>query len=225
MSSSLSLGMISIATLTSIASAQPAATLWWEVNDGNGWQTGDIATTSSTLAVRMMGSWTGNAIFELTAFDATIASPTGSTDTVSDFFQHDYLRFNNEGFAAFRFGNVLKIDRPTDSALPGQGTRWISPYQSTSVPERLLDNPIELFRYSLTLDTTQTGLRTISQVHFPLPSRQGGSEINVVSLDFGGDQPIAVPTTRFDARINYIPSPGSLALLAGISGFVTRRRR
>jgi len=219
------LGLVIGFGFASVSAAQTTATLWWEVNDGSGWRSGDVTTSSWTLSVRMMASWNSNAVFELTAFDAIVTSPIGSTDNVSDFFQHDFLRFDSQGFAAFRFGNVLKIDRPTDSALPGQGTRWISPYQSTSVPERLLDNPIELFRYSLTLDTTQTGLRTISQMHFPLPSRQGGSATNVLSLDFGGDQPVAVPTTRLDARINYIPSPGSLALLSVVVGIAARRRR
>lgn len=207
---------------SSVSYAQVTASLRWEVNDGSGWQSGMLTTSASQVQARLIASWSPAAVFEWTSFDATVVFPTGAADSASNFYQHPYLRFYNDGFATTRFGDLLKIDRPGDTAAPGAGSLWVTAFQSSTVPERLTDNPIELFRYTLTLDTSALGLRTLSQVHAILTPRPGAGPNNSVSLDIDG-QLRAVPTSRADARINLIPAPGVLSCLLVVP-LLTRRR-
>lgn len=209
--------------VSSASVAQVTAALQWEVNDGSGWRAGTITTSASQVQARLMASWAPAAVFEWSSFDATISSPTGAFDTAEGFLQHPYLRFYSDGFATTRFGDVVKIDRPGDTAAPGAGSLWVTAFQSSSVPERLSDNPIELFRYTLNLDTATLGLRTLSQVHAILNPRQGAGPNNSVSLDIDGALR-AVPTTRADARINVIPAPGLLPCIVAMATLSRRYR-
>lgn len=217
-----------VALGTQVAHGQLTATLWWEVDVGNGWQSGDVTTSNSTVTVRRMARWDGD--FNLTnftwsLFDATVSGPNSNADNASNFFQQGFLsppqaRF----FGATRFGDVLKIDVLGDTAAPGAGTRWISPYQEPNQSDPQHANPMELFRYTLAMDETTYGVRTISQVQGVLPNVPGSNTTDRSLLIFDSQSGLVLPlTTLLDARINYIPTPG--ATLMCISGLAVLLRR
>jgi hypothetical protein len=220
------LPVITFALLAAPALAQNTATLWWEVNDGSGWQSGDITTTNTTLQVRRMASWNAPAgtIFAGTFFDATITTVSDTADSTSD--MRIAQDFNlTRGLSAFRFGNLIKIDQTLDSDAPGAGSLWLNPYNEPTQADPNRNNPVMLVSYTLNLTPGAFGLRTISEVHGLLPLSGANTTDRVMYVwltQTTGDLPI---TTRLDARINYIPTPGSLALIAAMTGLAARRRR
>lgn len=220
------LGIVCAAAIASGCAAQTTATLWWEVNDGNGWQSGDITTSNTTLSVRRMASWNApsGTIFGGTLFDAIVTTVNGTADSASNMRITSEFNYT-QGLSAFRFGSIIKIDQTLDSEAPGVGSRWINPYNEPTQADPNRNNPVELMRFSLDFTPGLFGARTISEVHGRLPTNGANTTDRVMWL-FLDQTSLDLPVTaRLDARINYIPSPGSLALLAGISGFVTRRRR
>lgn len=225
MRSALPAGLFVVVAASMTSQAQTVANLVWEVNDGSGWRSGSVITTSSSLTVRLVASWNSTAIFEQTAFDAIITSPGATSDGASGFYYHPWLSFDGASFAATRFGNVLKIDRTGDAAPPGQGFSWINPYQEVGVAERLTDNPLEIFRYTLLLDTSVTGERVLSQIHSPLRNRPGSQNPGHFVSVATGNSPVAIFTNTPTTTIQYIPAPttGSAAILGCL--FMTRCRR
>lgn len=225
MRSALPAGLFVVVAASMTSQAQTVANLVWEVNDGSGWRSGNVTTNSSSLSIRMIASWNSSAIFEGTAFDATITSPNTAEDGASGFYLHPGLDLNGASFAAARFGNVLKIDGAGDAAAPGQGSLWINPFQEVGVPERLTDNPLEIFRYTLLLDTSVTGERVLSQIHSPLRNRPGSQNPGHFVSVATGNAPVAIFTNTPTTTIQYIPAPttGSAAILGCL--FMTRCRR
>jgi len=208
------------------APAQSTATLWWEVNAGDGWQSGDITTSRTSVIVRRMATWQGgiNTIFGASFFDATVAGPSGASDTASDFFQAHWLTWPGYSpFAARRFGNTLKVDVASDTAAPGLGNLWIFPYQEADNADPHRDNPIELFRYTLSFDAGIFGVRTVSEVHGLLPFQGANISDRVIAL-YTNQVRVIPAVTRLDARINYIPAPAHAAFLIIAAGSFRRRR-
>lgn len=218
-------GMISLLTCTSIASAQSLATLWWEVDAGSGWQSGDITSSNRTVSVRRMASWNGPATSFLgfTMYDATVSTVAEVTDGASAFDIAQRIALPGT-YASFRFGNVLKIDDSTDSALPGLGNRWIYAAQDPTISDPWQANPIELFRFTLNMQESAYGIRTVSDVH-GLINTPGANTTDRVLRIYDDARRATLPlVTRLDARINYIPAPG-WAGLVGFSFVVIGRRR
>lgn len=220
------LGMVVGLGFASDSIAQNTAVLWWEVNDGNGWQSGDITTSNTALSVRRMASWSApsGSIFGGTLFDAIVTTVNGTADSVSNMRITSEFNYT-QGLSAFRFGNVIKIDQTLDSEAPGVGSRWINPYNEPTQADPNRNNPVELMRFSIDFTLGLYGVRTVSEVHGLLPTNGANTTDRVLWL-FLDQTTLDLPvTTRLDARINYIPSPGSLAMLSGLVGIAARRRR
>ncbi len=163
-------------------------------------------------------------MFGGTLFDATVTTVSGTADAASNMRITSEFNYT-QGLSAFRFGNVIKIDQAIDSQPPGVGPRWIDPYNEPTLADPNRNNPVELMRFTLSLTPGAFGMRTISEVHGRLPFTGANTTDRVMLLfleDYSRDIPV---TTRLDARINYIPSPGSLALLSVVVGIAARRRR
>jgi len=208
------------------SAAQNTATLWWEVNDGSGWQSGDITTSNTSLAIRRMASWNApsGTIFGFTLFDATVNTVSGTADAASNMRITSEFNYT-QGLSAFRFGNVIKIDQAIDSQPPGVGSSWINPFNEPTLADPNRNNPVELMRFTLNLTPGAFGMRTISEVHGRLPFTGANTSDRVMWLYIDQNTRDLPVTTRLDARINYIPSPGSLALLSVVVGIAARRRR
>ncbi len=223
------------------------ATAYWEFSlDGSAWTRDSLSLPQSTsdVRVRMMGAWSGAGIgttFGFARFDATVTSPsTASLDAVSQIAVQNNIAAMSSGagstvspggglhFQSFigsqRFGSVLKIDRTSDTSLPGAGTGTILAQNSVSVigpiaATRRTDNPIVLLSFVLTLDGS-VGDRMLSALfHQP-----GGPPTvqNVLALSDGSD----VPLTQTPGTLIVIPTPpGLLALLAAAMSLARRRSR
>jgi hypothetical protein len=204
--------------------------MWWEVQTADGWQRGDVTTSQSSITVRRIAIFDDGTLLDFygwTLFDATIQSPSGAMDTASQFaVPSSLITVGWNRFAAFRFGQTLKIDVETDSAPPGQGNRWISPYQPYDRASPVMANPIELFRYTLTFDRSVLGLRTLSQVQ-GLITDVGANTTDRCLRIHGGELrlPILPLTTLDDARITFIPTPSASLVTSGFVIFASRRRR
>jgi hypothetical protein len=224
------MSLVSVLLCHTPANAQPTANMWWEVQTADGWQRGDVTTSQSSITVRRMAIFDDGtllAFFGWTLFDPTIYSPAGAMDTASQFVLPSRLiTVGWTRFAVFRFGQTLKIDVETDSAPPGLGNRWVAPYQDYDRASPFVDNPIELFRYTLTFDRSVLGLRTLSQVQ-GLITDFGANTTDRCLRIHGGELrlPILPLTTLDDARINFIPTPSASLVTSVFVIFASRRRR
>ncbi|MBU6412114.1 MAG: hypothetical protein KGS45_01450 [Planctomycetes bacterium] len=215
-----------VALGTQVDHGQLTATLWWEVDAGNGWQSGDVTTSNSTVTLRRMASWNGPATSFLgfTMYDATVSTGAEVADNASGFSIAQRIAVPGT-YAPFRFGNILKIDDSTDSALPGMGSRWIYAAQDPTVSDPWLANPVELFRFTLNMQDGVFGVRTISEVHGLINTQGANTTDRVLRIYDDARRPKLPVVTRLEARINYIPSPGSAGVLGALLMVASRRRR
>ncbi len=164
-----------VAGVPSNASAQvPASsTFHWEVStDGISWTSSDVAVPISQHSLQIRArvefdppqSQDFTTCFGQTFFDATVTGigGAGAFDSVDSFVRPgwSWCRFAS---VSTRFGNMIKIDEPGDTLLPGGGTGWLRPCQlnfSVGIEENW-ENPITAFSYRLNFDGTP-GVRDIS---------------------------------------------------------------
>jgi hypothetical protein len=227
----LVLSVLAVATAASSnAIAQIPGSMIWQVSldDGATWQGGDVgvAPTQSSVRVRLLASWDGGATtpptwFLDTLFDATLSS-AGASDSISQLLGRNSsggYELLSSAFGVQRFASLLKVDRVTDTELPGVGASWVRVAQGSGVSGQIdQSNPIEIFGYTLALDGS-VGTRTISGVWAPNLSAGG---IPYIRLSTGE----SVQATFHDARI-IVPSPAVAAplTLACFSLSAARRRR
>lgn len=205
-----------------IALAQtPFANLYWEVNDGGGWTRTQLTTTQQNVQVRLLAEWGGMDAYAFggTQFDAVIQSVDGN-DNVSNMTRPPPFNFAPLTLAAFRFGNMIKLDNSNDFDAPGVGGLWVDCGQ-TGVFGDPLDpsNPAIIFRFDLQF-TEVAGNRQINSVSRLLP---GPPAYNSRLLNFTSGS-IRVQAEIFAVDVMFVPAPASIALL-GCSAVLVRRRR
>lgn len=233
MNKHLCVALITVGLSSAIASGQTfSSVMQWQVSAdaGQSWHNAvNVPNNQSSVLIRAWLSWeprAAGAILAFTYFDATVRAVNGGfADTASMFAteQPSWRYSLPEGFAAVRFGEVLKVDDARDTEAPGIGARWIAPQQlSPNIDAFRFENPTNLFQYQLDLDGT-LGLREASCVIRTFPARP--------TTPIG----LWVPNTPFwtgeystvelrPATINVIPPPGPLALALSAAAMSVRRR-
>lgn len=214
------------AAMTASAVAQ-SGTATWQVSadDGATWSSNIQLTQEASVRVRVLFSWSDipNAYgFAGSLFDGVILGAAAS-DSVSDIRRPSPFNFSNSLLVATRYVDGIKIDKSDDLALPGQGTGWVNPGQSSpdvGPPFFSSSNPAAVFTYTLQVSSDQ-GTRTISNVFrdtglFALSvyTSNAGAQ-----LRFNPDQ-----VTLNTATITVIPSPAAATLIP-LAGVLACRRR
>ncbi len=206
---------------------------FWEgsLDQGTTWQAGqiDAPLDAPSILVRARVSWEADepTYYGQTRFDAVVRlSSSISQDTVSQlpFQSVDGLFFNNQPpITAFRFADIIKIDDPRDAALPGQGTRWLTPYQpppDIGIPNP--SNPITVLRFRLDLDGIP-GTRVVD-AHFA-PTNPPNLTVGIFRRPGGVWQGFGYDAAHIPLTINVIPPGSSLALGVAAMAWAARRRR
>lgn len=196
------------------------ARLTWQANDGAGWTSGRLETTSRTVQIRLFAEWEAPAAmgFGNTHFDGTITTDHIAADSVSNFSWPWRVQAGRLPPREMRFGNVLKFDDLQDTLPPGQGPRWDIVGQAPAQFGGMFitDNPVSILAFDLTLDEVP-GARLIDMIFRP-----GIPLIRLYTDEIGA---ITTPPTEVhNLEVFYIPAPsGAPALLAALA--LLRRRR
>ncbi len=174
--STVSLLLVVLASSGTWAAAQvpQSSTFFWEAStDGYSWTSEPVQVPVSLRSVQLRArvqidppaTQDFSMCFGQTFFDGVIAFENGAgAGDVVDSFGREGLMHSAFGFAATRFGNVIKIDDPLDTALPGEGRGWIWPRQINPFVFGVIaiwDNPISVFSCRLVLDGSP-GTRVVS---------------------------------------------------------------
>jgi hypothetical protein len=227
----LLLSILAFSVSCRIGQAQITATFEWlsSADGGSTWQRDLVVQdTQQSVLVRARVAWTpvSDVYFAYAAFDVTVrAVGGGHSDTVSELGSQpsfwNYLGWT--GFSSTRFGDTLKIDEARDTAPPGQGERWIGPFQTnpTGPPLMHAENPVEFFQFRLNLDGS-LGLREVSSV-FLNPMSRPNQFIGLYQPPYTQSD-IWVPSTLIPGTVTVIPSPGVTGILLGVGTLLVRRR-
>jgi len=160
-----------------------------------------------------------------TQFDVVVHSLSGGfSDSASAFGSENpvWPYLGGANFAATRFGDLLKIDRTTDTQPPGFGPNWIIPIQDPyEMDPTHLENPTFVFQYRLDLDGTP-GVREASCVFSNSvnhPGRPIALWVHTAGFSTSGYATAALTP----ATITVVPAPGCAALM--LATFMAPRRR
>jgi hypothetical protein len=232
------LSVLGSLALSACAHAQPSsARLTWQMSEDQVNWTGSRYVTPGTTRVQVralltyLQPSTHFTRFGLSQCDPTITGQNGAGlgDTVEGIYWRynvDLLLNYNE-HQATRFGNVLKIDRVTDTAAPGAGTGWMTSFQDAPSLFPLTDDlpVIVLYQYTLVLDDTP-GVREVNGVFRNQSSTVPNAFVRVWAPN-GVNQwfnyPVATEVVPLLIGVS-IPSPATGAVLA-LAGFLSARRR
>ena len=118
-----------------------------------------------------------------------------------------------------RFGDLIKIDSVSDTALPGAGTGWIQCAQFHDNPSLPVDRShvISFFSYTLNLGDTP-GTRDIASA-LRISPRDGTS-----ALIWDGSL-YRVAATSQGVQVTYVPGPATSSLLLLVAVATRRRAR
>ncbi len=213
--------------MSTTAALAQSGTATWQVSadDGATWASQVQLAQAATVRVRILFAWSGIPTaygFAGSLFDGIIQGASAS-DSVSDIRRPVPFNFAINLLAATRYTDGIKIDKADDLALPGHGTGWVNPGQTspdTGPPFFSSSNPAAVFTYSLHVSADQ-GTRTISNV-FP---STGLFALSVYTSDAGAQ--LRFNPDRVDlnsATITVIPAPSTAAFIA-LSCLGNRRRR
>ncbi len=223
-----------IAWAAASACGQVAHYTWEAVDDDGNWATNVVTVANrSAVPVRLwctIDPRPPGMYFAGSGFDVAVRSIGGAGlgDTATNMLmlnhggaigKDSYIPFG----AAFRLGDILKIDDPRDASPPGEGARWLIPNMgrpSMSIP--LPDNPIMLYYFVLHLDSSlgRREVRAVPAINAQFPNGRVGV------WPPNSDSQVAVPlASNPTLTINVIPAPGALLALVASWPALTLRRR
>lgn len=223
--------VLSISSSTVLAQA---SWRWQGSTDGGAtWTSGMIAVPreQATLLVRGVWEWDrsatqGFAFREMSLMDVTVTGTDGSGagDTTGDFHYHPVLG----GVAPLneqRFGNVIKIDRSSDTLPPGAGPNGLWSFQTNVLGEiRVFDNPLVFFTFRLDLDGS-LGERRVSELFRAYMDPMNSTD-RVLRLFVTEGNAVEFPVVSRQAlSINVVPIPSSCLPPAFGAALLTCRRR
>jgi hypothetical protein len=203
------------AMLGQLAHAQVGTASWtWEASADGGqtWHSGllEVPPRQSFVDIRGVASWdlAAGYAFKGVNFDGIWeAQASGIADEIVGPERYaPYFWTDPAIYVASKFGLVTKIDDTRDTAPPGQGARWIVPFQyaETVGDDFTTENPVWVFRYVVFLDGTP-GDRTAHGL-FRIPTGRPSDQFMAIYTSFVGGTNYP-QTTQFPVTVRVLACP------------------